>query len=489
VKRLSKAILITLAVLLAVVVVALLGVNLYVQSPGTQARIQEQLSKALGMPLVITNTSLTPWSELKINGISVPTDEGNFLEAASFSARYRLGGLLQKRLEIYDLRAEHPKIVWRENAEGKYTLPTRPRTGKRPKDEPAPASPSTGFQVIVDGCKLEHGEVAFIDKSQQPVASFTGVNMDYRVLTTEQVSGSLTIGRVTWQKLVVEDVQTPFEYASGELSLPALEGTLAGGALKAAFTVQPAGSEVPFTAALTVENLDLGRLMNETGWAPNQFGGRVRGSLNAKGRLRKITRTEGPGMLELADGKIRNFDLFRTIGEVLRVPELSDLHLQSSRLDFHLSDEKVFVDALALNAPDVTFTAKGPVRLNGKLALDARLGFSERIARQLPDFVRTNFTNTDDAGRSGLDFKLTGTLEKPKTDLLDRVIGRQLGAQFDDLLNSLMGGKKKKDEDKKKEEKKKKPAPSTSAPSAPAPTATTIPPPAPAAPQPTPAQP
>ena len=39
-KRLSKAILITLAVLLAVVVAALLGVNLYVQSPGTQARIQ-----------------------------------------------------------------------------------------------------------------------------------------------------------------------------------------------------------------------------------------------------------------------------------------------------------------------------------------------------------------------------------------------------------------------------------------------------------------
>ena len=132
-KRLSKAILILLAALVAIACVALLGVNLYVQSPGTQTRIQEELSKKLGVPLLIANTSLTPWSELRINGITIPTEEGNFLEATVFSARYRLSALLHQRLVIYDMRAENPRIVWREDAEGKWTLPKLP---KSQSDEP-----------------------------------------------------------------------------------------------------------------------------------------------------------------------------------------------------------------------------------------------------------------------------------------------------------------------------------------------------------------
>ena len=53
-KKVSKAILIGLAIVLALVVVLIVGLNLYVQSPGAQARIQEELSKMLRLPLKIT---------------------------------------------------------------------------------------------------------------------------------------------------------------------------------------------------------------------------------------------------------------------------------------------------------------------------------------------------------------------------------------------------------------------------------------------------
>src|SRR4029453_1264898 len=93
-------------------------------SPGTQARIQAELSRALRLPLIITNTSVTPWSDFRINGITVPAEQGNFLEASSFSARYRLLPLLRKRLVIYEMRMENPKVVWTQNEEGKWVLPT-----------------------------------------------------------------------------------------------------------------------------------------------------------------------------------------------------------------------------------------------------------------------------------------------------------------------------------------------------------------------------
>ncbi len=95
VKKVSKAILITLAIVLALGTALLVGLNLYVQSPGTQARIQTELSKALRLPLQLTNTSVTPWSDLRITGITIPSGGANFLEAASFTARYRLLPLLE----------------------------------------------------------------------------------------------------------------------------------------------------------------------------------------------------------------------------------------------------------------------------------------------------------------------------------------------------------------------------------------------------------
>ena len=483
VKRLSKGILIALALLVAIVLAALLSLNLYVQSPGTQARVQEELSKALGMPLIIRNTSLTPWGELKINGISIPTEEGNFLEAASVSARYRLLALFGKRLEIYDLRAERPQLVWRETAEGKYELPKREKITKpKVEGEIQPHREPRDLHVSVDGFKIQHGSLTFIDRNQQPAATFTEVELDFTAFSEQRLAGTLTIGQIGWKGVVFERVQTPFEFAEGKLTCPALAAAVADGALKATLALQPEKSDVPFSATLQIENLDLGRLMTETGWAPGQFAGKLRATLEATGALRKIVKVEGPGTLELTGGAVRQLELFRTIGDVLRVPQLSDLHLQDSRAAFHLGQEKVNFDEFALNSPDVQVTAKGPVRFNGKLALDARFGFSERVAAQLPDFVRETFTTRDPAGGFGLDFKVTGSLEKPKTDLLDRVVGSKLSAQFDDLVTSLFGSKKKKDEDKKNEEKKRKANPPKIVPPAPPPavdpTATTVVPPA-----------
>src|SRR6478735_3009535 len=68
VNRLSKAILIVCVSLAAVALVAIVAVNLYLQSPGTQARIQEELRRGLRIPLRITSTSVTPWGGLRISG-------------------------------------------------------------------------------------------------------------------------------------------------------------------------------------------------------------------------------------------------------------------------------------------------------------------------------------------------------------------------------------------------------------------------------------
>ncbi len=466
VNRVSKAILIAAGGLAALVAAGAIGVNLYVQSPGAQARIQAELSQALNVPLEITHTTVTPWSGLRISGLAVPGDGRKLLEADSFTARYRLLPLFKKRLVISEMLLDSPRIVWAQNDEGKWVLPLLP--DKKPKSETGPGEkPATqkkerekgAFEVEVAGLEIRHGSIEMLDAQGEPFATASDVNMAWSFADPTQVAGTLSAARMTWKEtLVFTAVRSPFRHTHGELTFPALEAALAEGAVRGSLRVQTGEKGSPFAVALSFEKVDLARLTAEAGWQPGQAAGALSGNLDLNGNTRKLARLEGTGRLALADGQFRQLDFFQTIGQVLQIAELSNLRLREAHADFHLADEKTYIDDLMLETPDLSLGAKGTARFDGKLALDAQLAVSDRLSRQLPGFVRDNFDLTDAAGRKAISFKISGKTDKPKYDLLDRIVGQQIGAQFDDLVSSIFGGGKKKKDDGKdgKESKKKK---------------------------------
>jgi hypothetical protein len=75
VKKMSRRLLISLGVIVGVALLILIGVNMYVQSRGTQARIQQELSQRLGTTLRIQRISITPWAGLKLTGITIPQSQ------------------------------------------------------------------------------------------------------------------------------------------------------------------------------------------------------------------------------------------------------------------------------------------------------------------------------------------------------------------------------------------------------------------------------
>ncbi len=482
-KRHSKVILVVLAVLLAIVAIALLGAKTYVESAGTRERIEAQLGRMLGLPLAISKVRLSPWGELAISGVSVPDAEGNFLEGATFRARCRFVPLLQRRFEIYGLRAEDPKIVWRQGADGKWTLPARAKTPA--SGEAKHEKKTDGFQVTVDGFKIVNATAELLDQEKKPVAKFSGVNVNYGVLTVEHSEGAVNIDRVQWHALPLTNVRAPFQYAEGTVTLTPLEATLAGGALSGALSIQAGVQGLPFTGDLKLAGADLAKLMNETAWAPNQFGGRIDADLAMHGTVRKLVKVEGQGSLKLTGAAITGFEFFSTIAEGLHIPEMADMHLGDSSVVFHLGDEKVFVDSLALNAAALKVLANGLVRLNGRITIDARLVLAERTVAEMPDFARA-FVEQATNGESGIDFKVGGTMEKPKTDLLDKVAGKKTIGQAADIVSNLFGDKKKKEKKKNNDPVKTPPPPPLPALD---PTVTTIVPPAEPVPLPAPPQP
>jgi uncharacterized protein involved in outer membrane biogenesis len=489
VKRLSKAILFALGGLLSLGLVTLIALNLYLQSPGTQAQIQEAIGDALGLPIEITNTSLTPWSDLKINGIRVPAldgGSGNFLEAQDFTAHYQVLPLLSRKLIVPHMTLNGPKLTWRQDAEGRWVWPrtTKKREGAVPETKPTEEKPKvrkpkriegesrSGFQVVIEGLDLQGGAVELLDAKGQPVVAARDVSVDFTRLQPNDLGGTLRIAGIVWASTItVEQLTAPFTFTDGTLDLPELAAQLAEGELRGSFRLETETPASEMEMKLSLSKVSLGPLSTSAGWAESgALSGRLSGNVEMHGSSKEFTRGEGKGHLELVEGHFQQLELFQAIGQVLAIDELANLHLSEASADFRIADEKAFIDPIVLGTPDLRITAKGIARFDNKLSLDAQLAITEKLARRLQDSVRKNFAEAGPDGWRPMPFKIGGKVLKPKTDIAEKLVGNIVGGQVQDLISGLFGGKKKKPDEKDAERKtndKKKSAEKASPPPVP----------------------
>src|SRR5216110_3176948 len=126
-RKLRRLVVIALGALIGLGAVVLLGVNLYVQSQGAQGKIQQELSRSLGLPLKIRSMSVTPWGGLELSGITIPQTVSvgpkHFLEARTFRLRVRFLSFFSRRLVIKEVSLINPNVIWPQDTAGKWRLP------------------------------------------------------------------------------------------------------------------------------------------------------------------------------------------------------------------------------------------------------------------------------------------------------------------------------------------------------------------------------
>jgi len=107
------------------------------------------------------------------------------------------------------------------------------------------------------------------------------------------------------------------------------------------------------------------------------------------------------------------------------------------------------IDVLVFRSENIRLSATGTVGFDGRLQLESQLAVNEKMRGQLFRAIRDNFKPTEDPGYSAVGFQVTGTVGRPKTNLMDKLIGRDL-KDLSSVITGLMGGGKS-------EKKKKKP--------------------------------
>jgi len=238
------------------------------------------------------------------------------------------------------------------------------------------------------------------------------------------------------------------------LELSKISARVANGEINGYFAMQPEAEDSPFTTSVKFRNVLADQIVENAGGPRGMVKGEFEGSFHASGKTADPNALAGSGEIFLRDGRVQQYSLLVLLGQILQIEELQELHLEQAEARYHLSPGLVRIDELILRSPNIRLTASGTVAYGGKLNLDSQLAINDRIRGQLFKAIRQNFQPINEPGYSAINFQVGGTIDRPSTNLMNQLVGRDLSG----MLNSLFGGKKDRSKKKKKQIEQATPA-------------------------------
>lgn len=441
---------------------AVLGLNIYLQSGGLGGRVCAAASDAIGRPVAIRKAYYTPWRGFTVTGIVVPQEEGMppLFEAAAVNFRFAFLQLLRGRLSVGEVDVLSPVLVTRNRPMPKReeapsaAAPDTPTPGRiavetpagaveiaapEPAATPRPAPRPAEIRRI----RVRNGSTRLYDTKGGLIVATSGVRVTAETLPDGRVVGKFDIAEAAvGAALHPRRVTGTFAWEAGRLVIRDIEGKLSGGQLTGMFELDPVNG---FSASALVEGALIKRLAEEAGIGAEG----ARGSVVAKGSVRGFPGApdsiQGAAEISLLEARFQPLDLIRQVGDLTGIRELQMLELKTAEAKLAIRDRQVRIESLALESENLFVDAVGPVGFDGKIKVKARLHLNEKLRNDLRGVLGGEFQDSERAGFKVFPFSVNGVIGRPKTDLLEKLTGFRIGQDVGGLLKSLLripaGGK------------------------------------------------
>jgi len=313
------------------------------------------------------------------------------------------------------------------------------------KDEPPGRAPKLAVAPEVRRLSVKDGDFSFLDQTGKLVASFAGVDFRTSIRSALALRGDAKVTRVSLRdRFFLDQLRSPLRYEPDVLELSKISARVADGEVDGYFAMQPEAEDSPFTTSINFHDVLADQLVGNAGGPRDMVKGKLGGSFQASGKMGDPDALVGEGEIFLRDGRVQQYRLLVLLGQILQIEELQELQLEQADAKYHLRRGLVTIDELVLRSPNIRLTSSGTVAFDGTLQLNSQLAINDRVRGQLFKAIRDNFHRIDDPGYSAIEFQVGGTIERPSTNLVEQVVGRDISS----MLNSFFGGKK--DRPKKK---------------------------------------
>ncbi len=311
-------------------------------------------------------------------------------------------------------------------------------------EEPGPFTPE------IQRVNLVHGRFRFLDEKLEGVATFDDVQFRSGFRTANDLRGDISIEKTSLRdRFFLEHLRSPLHYAPDELDFSQITARAGGGEITGRFTLLPQTENSPFTLSVKFRDVQADRIVADAGGTRGMITGRLEGHLDASGTIADENALAGAGEIILRDGQVQQYSLLVALGQLLQIEELRQLRFDQAQVKYHVNPGVITIDELLLRSQNLRLSATGTASFDGKLQLESQLAVSEKMRSQLFRAIRENFQPIDEPGYSAVSFQVSGTVGRPKTNLMDKLIGRDL-KDLGSVINSFIGGGKSEKAKKKK---------------------------------------
>jgi hypothetical protein len=448
VKRFVQGTLIVVAALAGIVGLCLLAINLYIQSSGTQALLRDLVSENLGYPVTVFRISFTPWAGFHFEDITVrdPSLSYPVIEAHDLWVQCRYLPLFRRKLIVRRVFlkggtvrvpiAERPLPTQGDDDQASHAEKT-PEPAKNPtapvlaepkarqilREETRVNTVARNFLVEIQRFKVQQAYVYFMGPGDLPIASLRNVEGSVEFHKGEYF-GKMRIASASISDSVnVEDIASPVKISDGAVDLDNISAQISGGEIRGNFHADLKSSEFPYGVRLEIAGVNLNEIFRRSGGVLDQAHGTLEGNVEIAGFMKAPSRASGGGFLEVKTGYLDQYPVLRELGRWTQIDELQRLDLKQAHSKFSVVGQDIKVDSLKLISKNCQVDLSGTVKSVDKLALNGRLTVSQFLSQKIPNELEDNFAASADGKSRYLDFRVSGSLTRPQTDLFDRIIG------------------------------------------------------------------
>lgn len=444
--RLSKGIFLKLGLSLALSLCVLSALKLILKLESNQTRIRNSLSAALGMDVQFEKLRSSLFWKIRITGIKGSNASGASFSAHELQINPRLLSLLKGQLVLSEVRIDKPRLTWVEQT----TPPSAPSAADSTatsaiKKEPPSELPHLVKRLLpnqggspVRRLVINNGDLDWIDARGHTLIQLESVQLELNADTTGLGKGRIAIAKGALAELIAfHGMQSPIELNGGLIKLPDIRATSGEGQIEASIGLQTRQPGMPINVKASLKAVDLANMTPEL---PSlRLAGIANGDIELAGLALQTTSITGNAQLQIENGFFKGLGLLQLVGQILQINELSNLKIKTATARMAIADSNIQLSELSMQSEDLSFSAPGVVGFNRQLSLNASLSLPERMlnGKNIQPF-NSRFSPADALGNRSINFAITGSLDKPQTNLLEKIAGDGVGNLFQQLIGNFL---------------------------------------------------
>jgi hypothetical protein len=449
VKRLVQATMIAVGAVTSLLGLGLLAINLYVQSPGTQVRLREIVSENLGYPVSVFRISFTPWNGFHLQDVTIqdPSVDYPLLKAQDLWIRCNYLPLLRRKLIVREVflngaviriptsahlesetESDEPPVAQSAPPPNSKLAPSWVAKAGAAEPRPENAAPAENripgnLWVEIRKFKIRNGSIYFLGSSGVPTATLREVEGSVQSHKGEYLGRVRISSAALSDSMNAEEISSPVRCSNGALDLENITAQFSGGEIHGNFHADLTNSELPYRLHLEVSGVNINEIVSPAGGILDRAHGILQGSFQLAGCIRDPSLASGDGSLEIKTAYLDPYPMLKELGRWTQIDELQRLDLAQALSKFSVVGQNIKLDSLQLISKNCRVSLWGTVESAQKLDLNGRLTVSQFLSQKIPNELEENFAKSKDGESRYLDFQITGSVLKPQTDLIERIIG------------------------------------------------------------------